>query len=79
MIDMIVVHRRDVEAMIELLRPAMLKAEEKWIPVSAVAEALVEALHGLATRSGDPDAAAAYLRALADEVDARPLPAERAN
>lgn len=79
MIDMIVVHRRDVEAMTELLRPAMLEADEKWIPVNAIAEALVEALHGLTARLGDPGAAAAYLRALADEVGAGPLVAERAN
>jgi hypothetical protein len=79
MIDLIVVHRRDVEAMTELLRPAMLEAEEKWIPANAIAEALVEALHALTARLGDPGATADYLRALADEVDAEPRVAERAN
>lgn len=79
MVEMIVVHRRDIDSMRLLLRPALQQAEEQWIPINAVAEALVEELQKLALRLGEPGAAAAYLRALADEMDTTQLAAGRAN
>lgn len=79
MIKMIVVHRRDIDSMRLLLRPALQQAEEQWIPINAVAEALVEELQMLAHRLGEPGAAAAYLRALADEIEATQFPTERAH
>lgn len=79
MIELIVVHRRDIDCMRLLLRPALQQAEEQWIPINAVAEALVEELQKLALRLGEPGAAAAYLRALADDMEATQLAVERAN
>jgi hypothetical protein len=68
-ISMIVVRRRDVESVAELLQAAMRRAEYEGLSPFAIAEALVEELDKLATRMGDPGAAAGYLRALADELD----------
>ncbi len=69
MITAIVVHKRDVESASALLRDVMVRAEELWIPPDAVVEALVAELRRLTLRSGEPQAAAAYLRALAEEAD----------
>ena len=79
MIEMIVVHRRDIDSMRLLLRPALQQAEEQWIPINAVAEALVEELQTLALQLNEPGAAAAYLRALADEIETTQLAAGRTN
>ena len=79
MIQMIVAHRRDIEMVSRLLRPAILQAEEQWVPVNAIAEALVEELQRLVLCLGEPAAAAAYLRALADEVEATGCPGNLSN
>lgn len=72
MIKAIVIHKRDVESASELLRGMMAQAEARWIPPNAVVEALVDELRRLTLCSGEPDAAAAYLRALAVEVEGHP-------
>lgn len=66
----IVARKRDIESASVLLRPVLAEAEALWIPASAIAEVLVEELRRVILKSEGPDGAAAYLRALADEVEA---------
>jgi len=72
MMKAIVVHKRDIESASVLLREMMAQAEALWIPSDAIVEALVDELRLLTLRTGEPNAAVAYLRALAEEIEASP-------
>lgn len=63
------VRRQDVESASVLLREVMVQAEALWIPPDAIAEALVEELRRVTLEANGADGAAAYLRALAEEIE----------
>jgi len=69
-ITAIVVRKRDLECAGLLLQRATDEARNLLIPDNAITEALVEQLRRLALQSNEPDGGAAYLRALALEVEA---------
>lgn len=74
MLTAIVVRKRDVERAGALLQRATAEAQDLSIPDIAITEALVEQLRRLALQSNELDGAAAYLRALAAEVEAISTP-----
>jgi len=65
----IIIRRQDVERAGALLQRATVEAQDQSIPDHAITEALVEQLRRLALQSDEPEGAAIYLRALAEEVE----------
>lgn len=63
------VHAADVAAARQLLGDAVSVARERWIPVNAIADALVQELVECAARGSEPARMSAYLRGLAALID----------
>lgn len=63
------VHAADVAAARKLIGGAISAAGENWIPVNAIADALVQELVEYAARGSEPARMAAYLRGLATVFD----------
>lgn len=63
------VHAADVAAARHLLGDAVSAARERWIPVNAIADALVQELVECATRGSEPARMSAYLRGLATLIE----------
>jgi hypothetical protein len=63
------VHAADVAAARQLVGGAVSAARERWIPVNAIADALVQELVECAARGSEPARMSAYLRGLAALID----------
>jgi hypothetical protein len=63
------VHAADVAAARRLVGGAISTARERWIPVNAIADALVQELVECAARGTEPARMSAYLRGLATLID----------
>lgn len=63
------VHAADVAAARKLIGDAISAAGENWIPVNAIADALVQELVEYTARGSEPARMAAYLRGLATMFD----------
>lgn len=63
------VHAADVTAARRLLAEAVSTARECWIPVDAIADALVQELVECTARGSEPARMSAYLRGLAALID----------
>lgn len=62
-------HAADVAAARQLLGGALSAARERWIPLNAIADALVQELVECAARGSEPARMSAYLRGLAALID----------
>ncbi len=63
-------HRADVDQARALIREAVESAAERWIPVAAVGDALVEELAALGSRLDAGPHIAAHLRRIAALIEA---------
>ncbi len=63
------VHAADVAAARRLLDSALSIARERWIPVDAIADALVQELVECTAQGAEPTRMSAYLRGLASLID----------
>jgi hypothetical protein len=63
------VYAADVAAARQLVGDAISAARERWIPVNAIADALVQELVECAARGSEPARMSAYLRGLATLID----------
>ncbi|WP_421999320.1 hypothetical protein [Reyranella sp.] len=69
------VHSDDVAVVRQLLGDALSAARDRWIPVNAIADALVQELIECAARGAEPGRMSAYLRGLATLIDKSTIPA----
>jgi hypothetical protein len=68
------VHASDVATAQVLMKHAIAKARDQWIPADAIVDALIQELISFAAKSGSPARASAYLRAAATLIERSSAP-----
>ncbi|WP_428671387.1 hypothetical protein [Reyranella sp.] len=63
------VHAADVATARQLLGDALSAARERWIPINAIADALVQELVECTAKGSEPARMSAYLRGLATLIE----------